>query len=247
MKKTVYSITILILFAFALTANSQDKKGKSVADNSISKKEAKQGWKLLFDGKSGNAWMNSKTGTFPSGGWVIEDGLLKIKPGSDGGDIVSKDKFRNFELMLDFRYTPGANSGIKYFIDTERDGGKMASIGCEYQILDDRLHPDAKAGKNGNRKLSSLYDLIPAQNVKDNGSDQWNTARIVVNGNKVQHWINGQMTVEYERGSETWKKAVSESKFNKTSGFGDVQDTRILLQDHGNEVWFRNIKIREIK
>lgn len=219
----------------------------SYLNNVLTEREMKEGWKLLFDGKSTEQWMNARTKAFPEGGWVVENGTLSIKPGDDGGDIVTKDKFRNFELIVDFNYTPGANSGIKYFIDTERDGGKMAGIGCEYQVLDDRLHPDAKAGIKGNRTLSSLYDLIAAKNVRDNGANQWNRAVIVVNGNKVQHWLNGQLTVEYEKGSDVWKEHLAASKFKDAKGFAEVTEGRILLQDHDNEVAFKNIKIREIK
>lgn len=243
MKKT---ITIAVALLFAVTA-ALSAKDKTTADNTLSKQEQKQGWKLLFDGKSTGAWMNAKTGKFPEGGWVVKDGMLMITPGSKGGDIVTRDKFKSFELSIDFMYTPGANSGIKYFIDTESNGGKSASIGCEYQVLDDKLHPDAKAGINGNRKLSSLYDLIPAKNVDDKGANNWNNARIVVNGNKVQHWLNGKLTVEYERGSEQWKNAVATSKFRNQPGFGEVAEGRLLLQDHGNEVSYKNIKIRVLK
>lgn len=249
MKRKIYIIASMILVAGIMTtAAAQKNTGKkSTPDNTLSKKEQKQGWVLLFDGQSTGSWMNARTKTFPQGGWVVENGTLAIKPGSKGGDIVTRNKFRNFELTIDFNYTPGANSGIKYFIDTEVNDGRMASIGCEYQVLDNKLHPDAKAGINGNRTLSSLYDLIPATNVKDNGPNQWNTARIVVNGNKVQHWLNGQLTVEYERGSEAWKDYVSKSKFKGTKGFAETTEGRILLQDHGDAVAYRNIRIREIK
>lgn len=242
MKKSLIAIALLFAVSAAVPA-----KDKTTADNTLTKQEQKQGWKLLFDGKTTDAWMNARSGKFPEGGWIVSDGVLKITPGSKGGDIVTKDKFRSFELSVDFMYTPGANSGIKYFIDTESNGGKNGSIGCEYQVLDDKLHPDAKAGINGNRKLSSLYDLIPAKNVEDKGPNQWNNARIVVNGNKVQHWLNGKLTVEYERGSEQWKSAVASSKFKNQPAFGEVAEGRLLLQDHGNEVSYKNIKIRIIQ
>lgn len=248
MKKTVYIFAALVIFlCLPLTSEGQTKKQKGNLDNVLTKKEKKEGWRLLFDGKTADAWMNAKTGTFPTKGWVIKDGNLNVVAKGSGGDIVTKDKFKNFELIVDFKYAPGANSGIKYFIDTERDNGKYAGVGCEYQVLDDRLHPDAKAGKNGNRKLSSLYDLIPSKDVKDNGANQWNRAMITVKGNKVQHWLNGQLTVEYERGSAQWNQAVSESKFKGIPDFGMVQEGRILLQEHGNDVSYKNIKIRVLE
>jgi hypothetical protein len=223
----------------------------SFLDNVLTERENLEGWKLLFDGKSSAGWMNAKSKTFPASGWEIKDGTITINPETKvrggGGDIVTTDKYRNFELIFDFRYTKGANSGLKYFIDTESDNGALASIGCEYQVLDDRNHPDAKAGINGNRTLAGLYDLITPKNKRDNGADVWNRGSIIVNGNKVQHWLNGQMTVEYERGNEAWKELVETSKYKSFPGFGEVEEGRILLQDHGNLVSFKNIKIREIK
>ena len=199
------------------------KKSLKRSDNStiLSQKEIIDGWKLLFDGKSSQGWMNAKTKQFPSTGWEIKDGILIINPATKaqdgGGDIVTAGKFRNFELSVDFRYSPGANSGIKYFVDTEKNNGEYSSIGCEYQILDDKLHPDAKEGITGNRTLSGLYDLIAPKNQKDNGPDKWNNATIIVKGNHVQHLLNGVMTVEYDRGNEAWKDLVATSKFKTYS------------------------------
>mgnify|MGYP000902540446 CR=1 FL=1 len=239
-------IPLLLLSLFCISVYSQKKQ----ANNVITKKETKKGWQLLFDGKTPEGWMNARTKTFPSSGWEIKDGTLTINPATKekggGGDIVTVKKFRNFELLIDFKYSKGANSGIKYFIDTEINNGRMASIGCEYQILDDRIHPDAKAGVGGNRTLAGLYDLIPPKEKTDKGADVWNTARIIVNGNKVQHWLNGQLTVEYERGTAEWKELVEKSKFKTQPGFAEAEEGRILLQDHGNLVSFKNIKIREL-
>ena len=240
-------IAILLLSVSWITAWTQ----KTTPDNVLSKQEIRKGWKLLFDGQSSAGWMNAGKKTFPSDGWVIRDGTLTIDPATKtkggGGDVVTVDKFRNFELSVDFRYAKGANSGIKYFVDIESDNGKRASIGCEYQILDDRVHPDAKAGIGGNRTLAGLYDLIAPREKKDYGPDVWNRATIIVNGNKVQHFLNGRLTVEYERGTSEWKELVANSKFKTLPGFGEVEEGRILLQDHGNLVSFKNIKIREME
>jgi hypothetical protein len=253
MKKLTFSSVILVIIIISGTiSNGQDKKsGNNLPDNKLTGKEIKDGWKLLFDGKTGANWMNARTKTFPGGKWVINDGTLTITSQSGiqntGGDIVTVDKYKNFELSVDFMYTPGANSGIKYFVDTESNNGELASIGCEYQILDDKLHPDAKAGINGNRTLAGLYDLIPPKNKIDNGPDKWNHATIIIKGKHVQHWLNGQMTVEYDRGTPEWKELVATSKYKPYPGFGEVTEGRILLQDHGNTVSYKNIKIREIK
>ena len=251
MKKIIPVFTaLLVLLLSGNTITSQvTNLTLNKVENILTPQEIKDGWKLLFDGKTSTGWMNAKSKSFPASGWEIKDGLLSVNPATKaadgGGDIVTVDKYKNFELSVDFMYTKGANSGIKYFIDTEVNNGTLASIGCEYQVLDDKNHPDAKAGINGNRTLAGLYDLIAPKNVKDNGFDNWNTALIKVNGNKVQHWLNGQLTVEYERGNEKWKELVATSKFKTSPGFGEVKEGRILLQDHGNIVSFKNIKIRE--
>jgi hypothetical protein len=225
----------------------------SYLNNSLSERETKDGWKLLWDGTTTNGWRGAKLTTFPTGGgWVIKDGVLSIEAtGGDesaaGGDIVTVDKYKNFELSVDFIYSPGANSGIKYFVDTELNKGAGSQIGCEYQILDDKLHPDAHEGIAGNRTLAGLYDLITPLPKRDNGVGQWNRATIIVNGNHVEHWLNGQKTVEYERGTEAWRALVATSKYKIWPNFGEAAEGHILLQDHGFVVSFKDIKIREMK
>ena len=165
----------------------------------------------------------------------------------NGGDIVTVDKYKNFELSVDFKITPGANSGIKYFVDTDMNKGEGSSIGCEFQILDDLKHPDAKLGVNGNRKLGSLYDLIPAPEDKPFRPGFFNNARIVVKDNKVEHWLNDVKIIEYERNNQMWRALVAYSKYKIWPAFGEAAEGNILLQDHGDEVWFQNIKIKELK
>jgi len=160
--------------------------------NTLSDREAQEGWILLWDGKTSQGWRGAKLATFPEKGWIIENGILKVQDSNggesiNGGDIVTTKKYRNFILSVDFRITEGANSGIKYFVDTELNQGAGSSIGCEFQILDDQKHPDAKLGVNGNRKLGSLYDLIPAPANKPFRGGLFNNATIVVKDSKVEH------------------------------------------------------------
>lgn len=222
-------------------------------DNVLSEQELKEGWKLLWDGKTTDGWRGAKLTTFPANGWKIENGILKVlksdgKESSNGGDIVTVNKYKNFELKVDFRITEGANSGIKYFVDTELNKGEGSSIGCEFQILDDKRHPDAKLGVCGNRKLGSLYDLIPAPEKKFlyPGKEAFNTALIKVQGNHVEHWLNGVKILEYERNNQMWNALVNYSKYQRWTNFGNFESGHILLQDHGDEVWFKNIKIKEL-
>jgi hypothetical protein len=220
-------------------------------DNSISEIEKEQGWKLLWDGKTTEGWRGARLKSFPTQGWKIDNGFLKVLKSdggesTNGGDIVTVKKYRNFELQVDFQITEGANSGIKYFVDTELNQGKGSSIGCEFQILDDKKHPDARQGVNGNRTLGSLYDLIAAPQNKPFRPGFFNRARIVVNGSKVEHYLNDIKIIEYERGTQQWRALVAFSKYNVWPNFGEAEEGHILLQDHGDEVWFKNIKIREL-
>ena len=220
--------------------------------NTISEREAEEGWKLLWDGKTTNGWRGAKLDGFPEKGWSIENGILKVhKSGggesTNGGDIVTTRPYKNFVLKVDFKITEGANSGIKYFVDTKLNKGQGSAIGCEFQILDDAKHPDAKLGVNGNRTLGSLYDLITAPKNKPFRKKFFNTAMIVVNGNHVEHWLNGVKIIEYERNNQMWNALVAYSKYKNWANFGNAEEGLILLQDHGDEVWFQNIKIKELK
>jgi Domain of Unknown Function (DUF1080) len=222
--------------------------------NSLSDSEVKSGWKLLFDGKTSNGWKGAYKQSFPTVGWEIKDGILKVLSSGgaeshNGGDIVTTEKFSAFDLSFDFKLTPGANSGVKYFV-TLSENNPGSAIGLEYQVLDDSLHPDAKEGIAGNRTLASLYDLIKAEKttrfIKQPGG--WNTGRIVVYpNNHVEHYLNGVKVLEYERGSEAFRDLVAISKYKIWPSFGEAKEGHILLQDHGNEVSFRSVKIKKLK
>ena len=220
----------------------------NVIPNTLSDREKQDGWMLLFDGKTTGGWRGALKNAIPDKGWVVNEGVLEVLPkdeGGGGGDIVTEDKFGNFELVFDFKLSEGANSGLKYYV-TENIYGKGA-LGLEYQILDDAKHPDAKMGNNGNRTLSSLYDLLPAKGKRPNGIGQWNTGRVVAKDNHIEHWLNNIKVLEYERGGAEYMQALSESKWNgNTENFGLAPEGHILLQDHNDRVWFKNIKIRKL-
>ncbi len=223
----------------------------NTCDNTLSPAEQAEGWHLLWDGHSTAGWRGAKLDTFPGKGWSIEKGVLKVLKGdggesTNGGDIITSASYRNFILKVDFKITEGANSGIKYFVDPELNRQAGSAIGCEFQILDDLHHPDAKLGVAGNRTLGSLYDLIPAPNDKPFRRGEFNTAMIVVQGNHVEHWLNGTRLLEYDRNNDLWNALVAYSKFAKWPQFGNAPQGHILLQDHGDEVWFKNIKIKEL-
>ena len=224
----------------------------TVGDNELTKAEIKDGWTLLWDGRTTEGWRGAKLDAFPDHGWVIEDGVLKVvssngAEAANGGDIVTVRQYGDFILSVDFKLTPGANSGIKYFVQPDLNKGEGSAIGCEFQVLDDELHPDAKLGVNGNRTLASLYDLIPAakENVEYAKYD-WNNARVVVRGKKVEHWLNGAKVVEYERDNQMFNALVAYSKYKVWPNFGNFETGHILLQDHGDEVWYKNVKIKEL-
>ena len=227
--------------------------------NRLTEAERSAGWKLLWDGKTTQGWRSAKGPVFPKKGWSIADGVLSVEKSggaeaTNGGDIITTRDYKSFELSVDFRLTPGANSGIKYFVDPNLLKGDGSAIGLEFQLLDDERHPDAKMGRDGNRTIGSLYDLITARNLSDpdspgkrvNPPGEWNRAVVVVRGKHVEHWLNGFKVVEYERGSPAFRELVALSKYAKWPNFGEWEQGPILLQDHGDRVDFRSIKLREL-
>lgn len=262
----------LLPFAFAVLMSASGMASAAMAEtackpapgdtsNRLTAAERSEGWVLLWDGKDLSQWRGLNSDQFPQSGWTSCDGTLTIhekggEEGRAGGDIITRKRYSDFELKVDFRITPGANSGIKIFAQSDlspidKYTGKPvkvgSGIGMEFQVLDDALHPDAKLGRDGNRTIGSFYDVIPASKDKlVNPTGEWNSARIVAQGDTVTFWLNGKQTVSFVRGSEAFREAVKQSKFSAISGFGEWRDGHILLQDHGNTVSFRNIKLREL-
>ena len=223
--------------------------------NNLSIQEKNNGYELLWDGITTSGWRGAGREKFPDKGWEIKDGALNVlKSGGgeavNGGDIVSEKQFGAFELKFDFKLSEGANSGVKYFV-TEKEKSTGSAIGLEYQVLDDERHPDAKLGIQGNRTSSGLYDLIKPQKLPTSLVRKigvWNQGMIrVFPDNKVEHWLNGYKVVEYQRGSAEYLKLVEGSKYKIWKDFGMASEGRILLQDHGDAVSYRSIKVKVFK
>lgn len=240
MKRMIFAMAAMVGAAAAFGA----EKGAEAA-NTLTEAEKSEGWRLLWNGVCPEGWRSASRETFPEKGWVMADGVLTVQPKNakgTGGDIITKEVFTNFILKADFRLTAAANSGIKYFYDPKVNGGTT----LEYQVLD-AAHPDAKLGHDGNRKVGSFYDVLPAVNAHPKPVGEWNTAMIVSKGTHVEHWLNGEKVVEFERGSEAFRAAVAKSKFSKHPNWGEQPAGHILLQDHQDSVSYRNIKIHVLE
>jgi hypothetical protein len=234
-------VTGFVAAVLAVSAFAEE----GAAPNALTAAEEKDGWKMLWDGKTSEGWRSAARDSFPAKGWEMKDGALTVLPRKNGGgagDIITRAVYTNFILKADFRLTDAANSGIKYFFDSKVNGGTT----LEYQVLDAK-HPDAKLGRDGDRKVASFYDVIPAKGAQPRPVGEWNNAMIVCKGTHVEHWLNGTKVAEFERGSQAFRDAVAKSKFAKWPKWGEQKSGHILLQDHGDQVSYRNIKIKVLE
>ena len=227
MKELIFAAAV----AFVLSA--------SAADNELTLQEKKDGWKLLFDGKTTKGWHSFGKNTFPEKGWVVKDGVLEVLQGSKAGDIVTDDTYSDFDLAWDWKVEPGGNNGVKYFVTDDR----KQAIGHEYQMIDDKNGDD-----HGDiHSTASFYDVLPPDRNKPlNPPGQWNSSRVLAKGNHVEHWLNGKKVLEYELGSPEVLGAVQKSKFRSVPGFATRQKGHILLTYHNDAASFKNIKIRDL-
>jgi hypothetical protein len=224
--------------AFALIATSAALC--PAADNQLTPAEKAAGWELLFDGKTMNGWRTY--GNKPPGGWEVVDGTLHAIAKVKGSELITEKKYRDFEFSWEWKLPPAGNNGVKYFVTEAR----TKSPGHEYQMLDDKLHPDAKHGPM--RQTASFYYVLPpAADKPYREPGTWNQSKIVVRGKKVEHWLNGKNVLTYECGSDAVKAGIAASKFSKDEGFGEKIDGHIMLTYHQDDCWYKNVKIRELK
>jgi hypothetical protein len=247
--KNIVKVLIVIMVALSIVSCG-NTSGKSEANGAL---DCDGDWQVLFDGISFDGWRGYGRTDVPSA-WTIEDGTIKINGsgkgeagGKEGGDIIFDHLYKNFEFTFEWKVSKGGNSGV-FYLAQEVDGEPIWKSSPEYQILDNENHLDARLGKDGNRKSASLYDLIPAvpQNSKPYG--EWNTGGIIVYKGTVIHMQNGENVLEYHLWTDDWRKMIENSKFKGWKNFiqagGDNQEGYIGFQDHGDDVWFRNIKIK---
>ncbi len=235
-------INLIVLLSISLSSYAQV--------NTLTEKEKNEGWKLLFDGQTTGGWRNYNSDKIGPG-WKVADGLLYLdtskKEGyqsSGGGDIITNDEFENFELSLDWKIEPCGNSGVIFNVVEYPKYTEVWRTGPEMQVLDNACHPDAKIAKH---RAGNLYDLIESKTVTVHAGGEWNTAKIISNKGHLELWLNDNKQVETEMFTPQWEAMIKASKFKDMPDFGKARKGHIALQDHGNRVWFRNIKIRELK
>jgi hypothetical protein len=250
--RTSFSAVFFLAVAFSCSSgnNVSDQENLGQNDNSnsavISNQEKTDDWEVLFDGENLDHWRSAKSDSFPSQGWVIEDGALVLN--GKGGDIITREKYGDFELTWEFNLTREANSGIKYFVDslTHQETGQVSFNGPEFQIIDDSNHEAIKDDPNGLSSTAALYLLYAPENKTLKPAGEWNEARIVAKDGQVEHWHNGTKVLSYQRGSTDFLDRMAETKFKEYPDYGQAEEGHILITDHQDRVFFRNIRIRRL-
>jgi hypothetical protein len=229
---------LALVLALAFTASLAP-----AAENTLTPEERKAGWELLFDGRSWTGWRAyRKPASEPIKGWEIVDGMLRCLPNAKGDQPITARKFRDYELSWDWKLLAKGNNGLKYLVTEDRP----KSPGPEYQMIDDAGHPDGKLGPH--RQTASFYEVLaPAADKPLRAPGEWNTSRLVVRGQRVEHWLNGRQVLAFELGSAEVKAGLARSKFKQEAGFGDKIDGHIPLTYHNDDCWYRNIKIRVLQ
>jgi hypothetical protein len=241
MKKYLSIAAVVFLCSFAPFEKPAEQAGK------ISREKQTGEWEVLFDGTDVEKWRGKSDAGFPTKGWKIENSLLFLAE-KGGGDIITKEKYSDFELVFQFNLTEAANSGIKYFVGTivNQETGSTMFNGPEYQIIDDFNNPHVKDDPDGLSSTASAYLLYAPENKKLNPHGQWNTGKIIAKNGQVEHWLNGIRVVKYKRGSKDFLKRKAETKFRNDKNYGELESGHILLTDHGDTVYFKEIRIRRL-
>jgi hypothetical protein len=258
----IYYFPVMIFLIFGCTKHetkqnntNQNNVLPSEEANGLAESDKNKEWELLFDGKTTDGWRGINKDTFPSQGWKIQNGTLMInatdgKESDNGGDIITTEQYSDFVFDWEWKMlTKGGNSGVKYFVKEGLSDNEKYGVGLEYQILDDENFSWMLEGKmqpGDYRTLASLYEIYPAENKSPKPLGEWNHSRIVAQGKHMEHWLNEVKVLEYERGSDDFRTRVAESKFKQYENFGEAAEGHILLQDHGSEIAFRNVRIKEL-
>lgn len=230
------------------TVNTTDSSSEAI--NRLTSKEKEEGWQLLFDGNSVDAWRGYNSDSFPEKGWQVKDNLLMVEAtGTEeegyGGDIITKEQYKDFEFKVDFKLSPQGNSGIIYLVKEEENVPSWHNA-PEYQLLDNRYYEENGDIPMDKHRTGDVYDIYASSEDAMKPVGEWNTAMIRIKDKTVEHWLNGKKLATYTLQSPEWSEIVAKSKFAEYPGYGMADQGHIGIQDHGHQLWYRNIKVRPL-